>query len=152
MAAKPKEKITLRMAKATDVIALYDLLKVYFELNSDYPRPVDIETIAWGLTIINAMGAVLAVNSKGEIVGSLGVEQGAFPWNRGVPYLNMVWIYVKPERWRGVVANQLIQAAKDIAAARKMMLRMDNIWGVEADLQDRWRQQNGFKYMGGNHV
>jgi hypothetical protein len=45
-----------------------------------------------------------------------------------------------------------MKAAKDIATRNKMMLRMDNVWGVSPKAQDRWRQQNGFTYVGGNNV
>lgn len=152
----PKNKqpvqITLRPATARDATPLYNLLIRYFEeLDLLYPPPLEMPTMAWGLTIVNA-GGVIVAEADGEFVGSVGLEIGTFPWNPNVRYMNGVWFYVSPERRKGGCAERLMKAAKEIAARNRMALRLDNIWGVEPELQDRYRQIHGFQYVGGNHV
>lgn len=146
-----KVDFRLRAATVRDATALYDMLLAYFALNPKMPAPLPNPTMAWGLGVIMRDGCVIA-EIDGKIVGSLGVERGNFPWNPGVPYLNMVWLYVIPERRGGGTANRLLKAAKDIAANNGIMVRVDNIWGIDAVAQDRWREIHGFQYVGGNYV
>lgn len=155
--AAPKKKteqvnITLRQATAHDATPLYDLLIRYFdELKLFYPAPIEAPTMAWGLTIVVNSGVTLAMEGD-KIIGSIGLELGRFPWNPTVQYLNGVWFYVAPERRKGRTAERLIAAAKAVGQKNNMAVRLDNIWGIEPELQDRYRQQHGFKYAGGNHV
>lgn len=152
-APRKRLEIKLRMANARDIIVLLDLLTVYFELNPGMPKPEsDMSLIAWGLGIINRNGCIVAVNNDDDIVGTIAFELGNFPWAPKTPYMNMVWFYVVPERRAGGTANHLIRSIRDIAVRNNMMLRIDNMWGVEAEKQDRYREINGFTYMGGNHV
>lgn len=144
------KNITLRMARAADISPLWGLLSAYFKMNPGWPEPDENATIAWGLTIIIKGGCILACHGN-KLIGSVGVEKGAFQWNPAVGYLNGVWFYVAPEFRKGGTPNQLIKAVKDIAIANKMALRLDNIWGVEPELQDRWRATHGFRYLGGNY-
>lgn len=153
-AQEPVKKITigLRAAVPRDATELYDVLLRYFdELKLFYPAPVPAPTMAWGLGIIVKGGVVVAVQDE-KIVGSIGMEIGHFPWAPSVGYLNGVWFYVAPERRGGDTANRLMKAAKDMARENKMGLRLDNVWGVEPRLQDRYREIHGFQYVGGNHV
>lgn len=151
--AKPAS-IGIGTATVLDCVALYHVLIRYFEdMAHFYPRPVREPTFAWGLGIILKGGVVIAKdNETGEIVGSVGVEVGHFPWAPSIAYLNGLWFYVAPERRHGGVANMLMKAAKDIAVSNKLSLRMDSISGIEPELQDRYRKIHGFKYVGGNHV
>lgn len=147
-----KLQITLRQATARDATPLYNVLIRYFdELKLFYPPPIESNTMAWGLTIVVGGGCTIA-EADGEIIGCVGLEIGQFPWNPTVKYLNGVWFYVAPERRKGAVAEKLMSAAKAVAAKNGMALRLDNIWGVEPELQDRYRQMHGFQYVGGNHV
>jgi GNAT superfamily N-acetyltransferase len=146
--------IGIGAATAKDCVALYHVLIRYFEdMAHFYPPPVENPTLAWGLGIIMKGGVVIAKDMEtGEIVGSVGVEVGHFPWAPSIAYLNGLWFYVAPERRKGGVANMLMKAAKDIAILNKMSLRLDSISGIEPELQDRYRKIHGFKYVGGNHV
>lgn len=149
---RPKRNITLRTATPRDCSPLYDVLIRYFEeLKLVYPPPVEAPTMAWGLSIIARGGVVVAVEDD-EIIGSVGVEVGQFPWNPATTYLNGVWFYVVPERRAGGTANKLMEAAKNLARKNKMGLRLDNVWGMAPERQDRYREMNGFIYVGGNHV
>ncbi len=155
-AQPPKKKqveIKLRMARARDIIVLLDMLTVYFDLNPSMPKPEsEMTMIAWGLGVINRNGCIVAVNQDDDIIGTIAFEIGNWPWAPKTSYMNMVWFYVVEERRAGGTANQLIKAIRDIAVRSNMMLRIDNMWGFEPEKQDRYREINGFTYMGGNHV
>lgn len=146
--------IGIGAATVLDSVALYHVLIRYFEdMAHFYPPPVRDPTMAWGLGIILKGGVVVAKdNDTGEIVGSVGLEVGHFPWAPSIGYLNGLWFYVAPERRKGGVASLLMKAAKDIATSNKMSLRLDSISGIEPELQDRYRKIHGFQYVGGNHV
>lgn len=147
-----KLAITTRKAFPADVVALYRVLVRYFEeLSFAYPAPVEGPTIAWGLAVIIKNGVIVA-EADGEIVGSVGLEVGNFPWAPMEKYLNGVWFYVAPERRKGGTAEKLMVDAKGAAEAMGLALRLDNIFGIEPKLQDVWRERHGFKYVGGNHV
>lgn len=149
---RPVRNIVIRAAVPRDATALYDVLIRYFEeLALFYPGPVEGPTMAWGLSVL-VKGGVIVATENDQIIGSVGMEMGQYPWAPAVNYLNGVWFYVAPEYRRGGTAERLMKAAKDIAERNKMALRLDNVWGVEVELQDRWRKQHGFKYVGGNHV
>lgn len=152
--AAKKPTIGIGMANALDSTALYHVLLRYFEdMAHFYPKPVMEPTFAWGLAIILKGGVVVAKDMEtGEIVGSVGLEVGHFPWAPSIGYLNGLWFYVAPERRKGGVANMLMKAAKDIAIKMGLSLRLDSISGIEPELQDRYRRANGFKHVGGNHV
>lgn len=154
-APQPKgTRIGTGAATVLDCVALYEVLIRYFEdMAHFYPPPVRDPTMAWGMGIILKGGVVIAKDlDSGEIVGTVGLEVGNFPWNPSIAYLNGVWFYVAPERRKGGVANMLMKAAKDIATSNKMSLRLDSISGIEPELQDRYRKIHGFQYVGGNHV
>ncbi len=150
--AAPKRNIFLRNANALDVVALYRVLIRYFEeLKLFYPAPVMEPTLAWGLGLILKGGVTLAIEDN-KIIGSVGLEIGHFPWAPTMAYLNGVWFYVTPERRAGGTANQLMRAAKETGMKMNLPVRLDSIWGVEPELQDRYRKIHGFQYVGGNHV
>lgn len=147
-----RHNITIRQAVPRDATPLYDLLVRYFDgLSLLYPGPVPGPTMAWGLSVL-VKGGVFVAEESGELIGSVGLELGHFPWAPTVPYLNGVWFYVIAERRRGGTAAKLMQVAKDTARQNKCALRLDNVWGVEPERQDRYREINGFRYVGGNHV
>lgn len=154
--AAPVAPPTIGIGAATvrDSVKLYEMLLRYFEdMQHFYPMPVEAPTFAWGLAIVMKGGVIVAKDmATGEIIGSVGLEVGQFPWAPTVNYLNGVWFYVAPERRKGGVANMLMKAAKDIATANKMRLRLDSISGIEPELQDRYRKAHGFRHVGGNHV
>lgn len=144
--------IVLRTATPRDASALYDVLIRYFEeLKLFYPPPVEGPTMAWGLSII-LKGGVIVAEQNGEILGSIGLEIGNFPWAPSVSYLNGVWFYVAPERRKGLVAERLMRSAKDTGIKMGLAVRLDNVFGIEPELQDKYRQRHGFAYVGGNHV
>lgn len=150
--APAPRQITIRPAHVRDVSPLYDLLIRYFDdLALLYPGPVPGPTMAWGLTII-IKGGVVVAEENGVLIGSVGLEIGQYPWAPSVSYLNGCWFYVAPEYRRGGTADRLMKAAKEIAAKNNMGLRLDSVWGVENELQDRYRARHGFRYVGGNHV
>lgn len=147
-------RIGLRMATALDSTALWHLLVRYFDdLKLFYPPPVMNPTIAWGLSLVMKNQVIVAFDEDtGDLVGSVGLEVGHFPWSPDSAYLNGEWFYVAPERRAGGTADRLMKAAKDMAARNGMALRLDSIWGVAPELQDRYRKNHGFQYVGGNHV
>lgn len=156
-AAKPApRRISLRMARASDTTPLYRMLMGYFaEFMAFYPPPEEMPTIIWGLTVIQTGAVVLAVEQtdQGEVlIGVMGLERGNHPWAPSRQYFNTVWFYVIPERRKGGTANHLVKAAKDIAAANQIPLRMDYVWGLEPQKQDRYREIMGFSYAGGNYL
>jgi GNAT superfamily N-acetyltransferase len=149
---KVKLEIQTRLATVLDVVALLGLLYHYFDdLKFAYPQIDPADAIEWGLSLIKQNLVIVAL-ADNRLIGSIGMERGTFPWNKRFSYLNGVWFYVSPERRAGGTAGKLMQIAKDMAAANKLALRLDNIWGIEPELQDRFRQQHGFTYVGGNHV
>jgi len=147
-------RIATRLATPLDVPALWHLLIRYFDdLKLFYPPPDMNPTIAWGLTMIMKNLVVVAEDlDTGALVGSIGMDVGTFPWNPEFHYLNGEWFYVAPERRGGGTADKLMKVAKDIAAKNGLPLRLDSIWGVAPELQDRYRKNHGFQYVGGNHV
>lgn len=149
-----KPTIGIGAATVLDSVALYHVLVRYFEdMAHFYPPPVREPTMAWGMGIILKGGVIVAKDmATGEIVGSVGMEVGHFPWAPSIAYLNGLWFYVAPERRKGGVASMLMKAAKDVAINNKMSLRLDSISGIEPELQDRYRKIHGFQYVGGNHV
>lgn len=149
--AEKQSHIKIRMARPLDASPLYRVLIRYFdELPMPYPAPDEAVAMAWGLGLI-IRGGVVVAEEGGKIIGTVGLEQGVLPWCN-VPYLNGVWFYVAPERRSGGTADHLMKAAKNIAAQNKLSLRLDNVWGVKPEAQDRWRRKNGFTYVGGNNV
>lgn len=156
-AAKPEpRRIGLRMARGSDATPLYNMLMGYFaEFMAFYPPPEEMPTIAWGLTVIQTGAVVLAVEQTDDgekLIGCMGLERGAHPWAPRAQYFNTVWFYVIPERRTGGTANHLVKAAKDIAEANQIPLRMDYVWGLEPSKQDRYREIMGFTYAGGNYL
>lgn len=147
-----RHSITIRGAVPRDCTPLYDLLVQYFDgLTLLYPGPVEAPTMAWGLSVI-VKGGVFVAEQDGKLIGSVGLEFGNFPWAPSERYLNGVWFYVTPERRQGGTATRLMNVAKDTARRNKCSLRLDNVWGVEPERQDRYREINGFRFVGGNHV
>lgn len=146
-----KRQIGIRPARPLDATPLYKLLAKYFEeAPVGYPPINEAVAMAWGLSIVIRGGVVVAIEDK-RIIGTIGLEQGTLPWCNA-PYLNAVWLYVVPERRTGGTSDKLVQTAKDIAAKNGWPLRLDNIWGLRPEAQDRWRRKNGFTYVGGNNV
>jgi len=147
---KPRN-IGIRPARPLDATPLYKLLAKYFEeAPVGYP-PIDEKVaMAWGLSVVIKGGVTVAIEDN-RIIGTVGLEMGTLPWCNA-PYLNAVWLYVVPERRAGGTPDKLVQVAKDIAAKNKMPLRLDNIWGLRPEAQDRWRRRHGFTYVGGNNV
>jgi hypothetical protein len=151
-AAIPDSEITLRAATPRDVIALYVLLKGYFEeLRLAYPAAEEAPTIAWGLNVILRQGVIVA-EEGGQIIGSVGMEVDSFPWAPLSKHLNALWFYVRPDRRVTDASDKLLRAAQAAAITNNMMLRMDNVWGMRPEAQDRYRRIKGFTYVGGNHV
>lgn len=144
--------IKIRPANVTDCNAVLVLLARYFEeLKLAYPPMDPWDALEWGTGVIRKGGCVVA-EVDSQLVGSIGLEIGGFPWATKYRYLNSCWFYVAPERRKGSVATRLVTAAKDIAIANNMALRIDNVFGIEPELQDRYREMLGFQYVGGNHV
>lgn len=152
--AKPGQRpgeIIVRAATVLDATPLYRIINRYLEENPmGYPPPVPNSAMAWGLALVMKGGVVVAEQDR-RLIASVAVEVGNFAWNPGAKYLNGVWIYVAPEHRSGGVGNRLIKAAKDIAKSNNLPLRLDNIFGIEPEVQDRWREMHGFRYLGGNH-
>lgn len=147
-----KVEISIRPANVLDSVALLTILYRYFDdLKFAYPQIDPGDALKWGIGLIQQNLVFLAMDGH-TIVGSVGMEVGTFPWNTKFRYFNGVWFYVAPERRAGGTAGRLMKAAKDVAAANAMPLRLDNIWGIEPELQDRFREIHGFKHVGGNHV
>lgn len=148
--AKPKRMIALRAATPRDITALYDCLIEYFaECALYYPGAVEKDAMAWGMGIIMDGGCIVA-ECDGKIIGSVGVAMAVYPWNKSVRYLDSVWLFVIPAFRKGGTGIKLIEAAKQIAVANKMALRLDEVMGFEVDLLGKLKQRMGFHRVGGN--
>lgn len=149
---KKPRVITLRGATARDCSRLYDCLIRYFEECSlFYPPPVEADTMAWGLGIINKGGCIVA-ECEGKIIGSVGIEVGFYPWNVSVKYLNGVWLWVAPEYRNGLTGVRLMKAAKEVADKNGLGIRLDEVWKYRTFLMGKMKERLGFHHVGGNYV
>lgn len=150
--AKPPRQITLRGATAIDCTEIYRCLIRYFEeCSMFYPEPVEADTMAWGLGVINK-GGVIVAECEGKIIGSVGLELGIYPWNSKVNYLNGVWLWVLPEYRNGSTGVRLIKAAKEVADKNSLGLRLDEVWKYRSFLMGKLKERLGFHQVGGNWV
>lgn len=116
-----------------------------------YPSPVEADTMAWGLGIINK-GGVIVAECEGKIVGSVGIELGFYPWNLQSKYLNGVWLWVIPEFRNGSTGVRLLKAAKDVADKNGLAIRLDEIWKYRSFLMGKLKERMGFHHVGGNFI
>ncbi len=148
-AAAPPDNIVLRMATVLDSTPLFQFLMPYFTMNPKYGEVDPNAAMLWGISVVAQNQCVVATVGD-QIIGSAAYEVHFFPWNPAKRWLNMVWMYVVPERRSGSLANRLDKTMRDIAARNAMPLRSDNIWGIDPERQDDWRRRLGYEYVGGN--
>ena len=94
---------------------------------------------------------VLIATLNQEIVGTLGLKMGFFPWNNQQKVIFADFIMTEPTKRHLKVADKLIKEAKNIAESLKLTLVAGHFTGRYAELKDKYLEKmHGFTYGGSN--
>lgn len=95
-------------------------------------------------------GLLIVAEDAGYICGVVALGIHHWPWNRQQGrFLTNHHFAVDPEYRKGGTAKKLIDAAKMIAKARNIPLRIDLMGGGDREAKDRFMQMMGGRYLGG---
>jgi GNAT superfamily N-acetyltransferase len=95
-------------------------------------------------------GLLIVAEDGGYICGVLALGIHHWPWNRQQGrFLTNHHFFVEQEYRKGGTAQKLIEAAKVVARARDLPLRIDLMGAGDRETKDRFMQMMGFTYLGG---
>lgn len=146
-------KIAIAKARLTEVFRIVELLESgREEVASPLPQPEFPYAYQALMNIIAGGGAWVARLENGDLVGVLLAEPNRLWYRRNLHYLQSVEFYVRPEFRKGGTASRLIEKAKQAATEAGVPFILSITSGVRAEIKDRFVEQMGLEYLGGNLV
>ena len=141
--------VTIRHAKEDDQVRIVRLLQDWIDSASlDLPPPIEEDLAVW-VGMVLTTGWVLVAEKSGRLVGVVGLQSNAAPWNVTHEFIQSVFFYVPKAHHKTGVSEALSDGARALAGAHERPLVLSVIGNTNspAATVSAYKTQ-GFLYSG----